>query len=77
MNFNGKSNTVESADLASLYDQITLPATSLQTAALALLSIPASQFNRLRSNPFFPYIEQRLINLTGPPPAPGGPAPAE
>ena len=28
-----------------------------------LLSIPASQFNRLRSNPFFPYIEQRLIDI--------------
>jgi len=36
-----------------------------------LLSIPASQFNRLRSNPFFPYIEHRLIQLTG------GPAPPE
>ena len=32
-----------------------------------LLSIPAGQFNRLRSNPFFPYIEQRLIELTGHP----------
>jgi len=32
-----------------------------------LLSIPAGQFNRLRSNPFFPYIEQRLIELTGNP----------
>ena len=32
-----------------------------------LLSIPASQFNRLRSNPFFPYIEHRLIDLTGTP----------
>jgi len=30
-----------------------------------LLSIPTSQFNRLRSNPFFPYIEHRLIDLTG------------
>ncbi len=30
-----------------------------------LLSIPAGQFNRLRSNPFFPYIEQRLIEITG------------
>ena len=30
-----------------------------------LLSIPASQFNRLRSNPFFPYIERRLIEVTG------------
>jgi len=28
-----------------------------------LLSIPAGQFNRLRSNPFFPYIEQRLIEV--------------
>jgi len=28
-----------------------------------LLSIPAGQFNRLRSNPFFPYIEQRLIDI--------------
>lgn len=26
-----------------------------------LLTVPAAQFNRLRSNPFFPYIEQRLI----------------
>ncbi len=34
-----------------------------------LLSVPAGQFNRLRSNPFFPYIEQRLINLTGNPEA--------
>jgi alpha-beta hydrolase superfamily lysophospholipase len=32
-----------------------------------LLSIAAGQFNRLRSNPFFPYIEQRLIELTGNP----------
>ncbi len=28
-----------------------------------LLSIPADQFNRLRSNPFFAYIEQRLIEM--------------
>jgi len=35
-----------------------------------LLSINAGQFNRLRSNPFFPYIEQRLIELTGAPSAP-------
>ncbi len=35
-----------------------------------LLSVPAGQFNRLRSNPFFPYIEQRLINLTAAPSAP-------
>jgi alpha-beta hydrolase superfamily lysophospholipase len=29
-----------------------------------LLNIPADQLNRLRSNPFFPYIERRLIELT-------------
>jgi alpha-beta hydrolase superfamily lysophospholipase len=29
-----------------------------------LLNLPAGQFNRLRSNPFFPYIEQRLIEVT-------------
>jgi len=28
-----------------------------------LLAIPADQFNRLRSNPFFSYIEQRLIEV--------------
>ena len=28
-----------------------------------LLSLSTGQFNRLRSNPFFPYIEQRLIDL--------------
>jgi len=28
-----------------------------------LLSVPADHFNRLRSNPFFPYIEQRLIDV--------------
>lgn len=28
-----------------------------------LLNIPAGQFNRLRSNPFFPYVEQRIIEL--------------
>ncbi len=40
-----------------------------------LLAIPASQFNRLRSNPFFPYIEQRLITLTGGPSAPESASP--
>ena len=35
-----------------------------------LLSISADQFNRLRSNSFFPYIEQRLIDLTGGPTEP-------
>jgi len=30
-----------------------------------LLSVPAGQFNRLRSNPFFRYIEQRLIEVAG------------
>lgn len=30
-----------------------------------LLSVPAGQFDRLRSNPFFPYIEQRLIEVAG------------
>ena len=34
-----------------------------------LLSISTGQFSRLRSNPFFPYIEQRLIDLTGGPSA--------
>jgi alpha-beta hydrolase superfamily lysophospholipase len=28
-----------------------------------LLNLPAGQFNRLRSNPFFPYIEQRLLEV--------------
>jgi hypothetical protein len=42
-----------------------------------LLSIPAGQFNRLRSNPFFPYIEQRLIGLTGHPATREGHTPAE
>jgi alpha-beta hydrolase superfamily lysophospholipase len=34
-----------------------------------LLSVPADQFARLRSNPFFPYIEQRLVEITGNPAA--------
>ena len=29
-----------------------------------LLTLSTGQFNRLRSNPFFPYIEQRLIELS-------------
>jgi alpha-beta hydrolase superfamily lysophospholipase len=31
-----------------------------------LLDLPAGQFNRLRSNPFFPYIEQRLEEISEP-----------
>jgi alpha-beta hydrolase superfamily lysophospholipase len=30
-----------------------------------LLIVPASQLTRLRSNPFFPYVEQRLVELVG------------
>jgi hypothetical protein len=30
-----------------------------------LLAVPAAALTRLRSNPFFPYIEQRLLELTG------------
>jgi len=37
-----------------------------------LLSVPADQINRLRSNPFFPYIEQRLIEAAGDPSVPEG-----
>jgi alpha-beta hydrolase superfamily lysophospholipase len=37
-----------------------------------LLVVAADQFLRLRSNPFFPYIERRLIELTGDPPVPEG-----
>jgi hypothetical protein len=28
-----------------------------------LLAVPASQLTRLRSNPFFPYVQQRLMEL--------------
>jgi len=31
-----------------------------------LLAVPADQLTRLRSNPFFPYVEQRLIELATP-----------
>lgn len=40
-----------------------------------LLSFPAGQFGRLRSNPFFSYIERRILALVGGEPeaaAPGG-----
>jgi hypothetical protein len=34
-----------------------------------LLTLPAGQFNRLRSNPFFAYIEGRLTEIASPDPA--------